>query len=134
MGPAIRLFDHTYSINNVRSAELVLKVSGEDGFQLLGKSSMSEISRDLLELVSHAYGRHHQYPDGFMLMMGTLFAPVQDLDVEGGGFTHKLGDKVQISNPDLGTLINTVRLSTECAPWSFAASHLMRNLAQRNLI
>lgn len=134
VGPAIRLFDGTYSIADVRKAELDLRVTGEDGFVMDGHSTMAEISRDPLDLVGQAYGAHHQYPDGFMLMMGTLFAPTQDRDHPGGGFTHKMGDVVTISNSDLGALVNTVRLSTECPPWDFAASHLMRNLARRGLL
>jgi fumarylacetoacetate (FAA) hydrolase family protein len=134
IGPMIRLFDDTFSLDDVRGAELDLKVTGEDGFVLEGHSSMREISRDPEDLVSQTCGRHHQYPDGFMLYLGTLFAPTQDRDVEGEGFTHKIGDVVQISAPGLGTLQNTVRLSTECTPWTFGASHLMRNLAGRGLI
>jgi fumarylacetoacetate (FAA) hydrolase family protein len=134
IGPFIRLFDATYSIDDVRNAELGLTVEGEDGFLLHGKSSMKEISRDPLDLVSQTIGRHHQYPDGFMLFMGTLFAPTEDRGVPGQGFTHKIGDIVTISNDRLGSLTNRVRLSTECAPWTFGASHLMRNLAARQLL
>lgn len=134
IGPMIRLFDDTFSIGDVRGAELDLTVTGEDGFVLKGHSSMKEISRDPEELVRQTIGRHHQYPDGFMLFLGTLFAPTQDRDVEGEGFTHKLGDVVSISSKDLGMLTNTVRLSTQCAEWTFGISHMMRNLAKRNLI
>lgn len=134
LGPAIRLFDASYSIDSVRSAELTLTVVGEDDYVLEGASSMSEISRDPLELVAQVHGEHHQYPDGFMLMCGTLFAPTQDRDIEGGGFTHKLGDRVTIANVELGSLSNTVRLSTQCPPWTYGVSHLMRNLAKRALI
>jgi fumarylacetoacetate (FAA) hydrolase family protein len=134
IGPFIRLFDDTYSIDDVRSADLDLSVVGEDGFTLAGKSSMREISRDPLDLVSQTIGRHHQYPDGFLLFMGTLFAPVEDRDHKGQGFTHKIGDRVTISNAKLGSLENTVRLSTQCAPWTFGTSALMRNLAGRGLI
>ncbi|PWE55727.1 fumarylacetoacetate hydrolase [Metarhizobium album] len=134
IGPFIRLFDTTYSIDDVRNADLSLTVEGEDGFVLHGKSSMKEISRDPLDLVSQTIGRHHQYPDGFMLFMGTLFAPTEDRDTKGQGFTHKVGDIVTISNGLLGALTNRVRLSTECAPWTFGASKLMRNLAARQLI
>ncbi|MCB9993602.1 MAG: fumarylacetoacetate hydrolase family protein [Hyphomicrobiaceae bacterium] len=134
IGPFIRLFDETYSLDDVRGAELTLKVTGGDGYELNGHSSMSEISRDPADLVRQTIGRHHQYPDGLMLFLGTLFAPTEDRDVPGGGFTHKLGDVVTIANDKLGQLTNTVRLSTECPPWEFGASHLMRNLAQRNLI
>jgi len=134
IGPFIRLFDETYSIDDVRNADLDLVMSGEDGFEMSGKSSMKEISRDPLDLVSQTIGRHHQYPDGFMLFMGTLFAPVEDRDFKGQGFTHKIGDVVTISNAQLGSLTNIVRLSTECAPWTFGATALMRNLAARGLL
>lgn len=134
LGPFIRLFDESYSIDDVRDAELDLRIEGEDGYVLTGRSSMKEISRDPLDLVAQTIGPHHQYPDGLMLFMGTLFAPVEDRDVPGQGFTHKIGDVVTISNAKLGALVNTVRLSTECPPWTFGASHLMRNLAARQLI
>lgn len=134
IGPMIRLFDDSFTLDDVRRAELVLTVTGEDGFVLNGHSSMDEISRDPEDLVHQTCGRHHQYPDGFMLFLGTLFAPTQDRDHPGEGFTHKLGDVVEISSPMLGTLSNTVRLSTECSEWTFGVSHLMRNLALRNLI
>ncbi len=134
IGPFIRLFDDTYSIDDVRDADLDLAVAGEDGFRLAGKSSMKEISRDPLDLVSQTIGKHHQYPDGFLLFMGTLFAPVEDRDAKGQGFTHKLGDVVTISNDKLGSLENTVRLSTECPPWTFGTRALMQNLAKRGLI
>jgi len=134
IGPFIRLFDATYSIDDVRNADLSLTISGPDGFLLKGSSTMREISRDPLDLVSQTIGRHHQYPDGFMLFMGTLFAPVEDRDAPGQGFTHKLGDVVTISNAHLGSLTNTVRLATECPPWTFGPSALMRNLAARGLL
>ena len=134
IGPFIRLFDDTYSIDDVRNADLDLIVEGEDGFKLAGKSSMKEISRDPLDLVKQTIGRHHQYPDGFMLFMGTLFAPVEDRDHKGQGFTHKIGDKVTISNASLGSLYNVVRLSTECPPWTFGTRALMSNLAARCLL
>lgn len=134
VGPFIRLFDETYSIDDVRNADLDLLIEGEDGFVLKGRSTMKEISRDPLDLVAQTIGRHHQYPDGFMLFMGTLFAPVDDRDTVGQGFTHKIGDRVTISNAELGALTNTVRLSTECPPWTFGVAALMRNLAARGLI
>ena len=134
LGPFIRLFDSSYSMDDVRRAELRLTVEGPDGFVLRGRSSMSEISRDPVELVAQTIGRHHQYPDGFVLFMGTLFAPIQDRDAPGEGFTHKIGDIVSIANDELGTLTNRVRLSTDCPPWEFGASHLMRNLAGRGLL
>ncbi len=134
LGPFIRLFDSSYSMDDVRRAELRLTVEGPEGFVMRGQSSMSEISRDPLELVAQTIGPHHQYPDGFVLFMGTLFAPIQDRDAPGEGFTHKIGDIVSIANDELGTLTNRVRLSTDCPPWEFGASHLMRNLAGRGLL
>ena len=134
IGPMIRLFDETYSMDDVRSAELNLRVEGEDGFVLEGRSLMSEISRDPLDLIAQVIGRHHQYPDGFVLFLGTLFAPIEDRDEPGQGFTHKLGDRVTISSKGLGVLRNTVRLSTECPPWDFGLADLMRNLAARGLV
>ena len=134
IGPMIRLFDDTFSLDDVRNAELDLTVEGEDGFVLNGRSLMSKISRDPTDLVKQTVGRHHQYPDGFMLFLGTLFAPTEDRDTKGQGFTHKVGDVVTIAEPKLGALTNTVRLSTDCAPWTFGVAALMRNLAQRGLL
>jgi fumarylacetoacetate (FAA) hydrolase family protein len=130
----VRLFDAGYTLDDVRKAELDLLVSGEDGFVMHGKSSMSKISRDPTDLVKQTCGAHHQYPDGFMLFLGTLFAPTQDRDTPNQGFTHKLGDRVEISSAGLGTLTNTVRLSSECPPWTFGISALMANLAKRALL
>jgi fumarylacetoacetate (FAA) hydrolase family protein len=134
IGPFIRLFDASFGLDDVRKAELDLKVSGEDGFVLHGKSSMSKISRDPTDLVRQTSGAHHQYPDGFMLFLGTLFAPTQDRDAPNQGFTHKIGDVVEISSPGLGALVNTVRRSNECPPWTFGISALMSNLAKRGLL
>ncbi|MDC9836131.1 fumarylacetoacetate hydrolase family protein [Rhizobium binxianense] len=134
IGPFIRLFDAGYGLDDVRRAELDLKVTGQDGFVLHGKSSMAQISRDPTDLVKQTLGAHHQYPDGFMLFLGTLFAPTKDRDAPKQGFTHKIGDVVEISSAGLGALVNTVRLSTECSPWTFGISALMRNLAKRGLL
>ncbi|MCA1370860.1 fumarylacetoacetate hydrolase family protein [Bradyrhizobium sp. BRP14] len=134
IGPFIRLFDETYSIDDVREADLDLLIEGPDGFRLEGASTMREISRDPLDLVSQTIGRHHQYPDGLMLFMGTLFAPVEDRGEPGQGFTHKVGDLVTISSPALGSLVNRVQLSTDCPPWTFGTATLMRNLAKRGLL
>lgn len=134
IGPMIRLFDGRFGLDDVRRAELSLTVTGSDGFVLEGRSSMAEISRDPADLVAQARGRHHQYPDGFMLYLGTLFAPTQDRDAPGQGFTHHPGDMVTISEPGLGALVNRVALSTECAEWTFGAGALMRNLAGRGLL
>lgn len=134
IGPFIRVFDDNYGMDDVRKAELTLTVEGEDNFVLNGSSSMTQISRDPESIVKQTIGRHHQYPDGFMLFLGTLFAPIQDRDEKGQGFTHKTGDVVTISEPKLGALRNTVRLSTECPEWTFGIAAMMRNLAQRGLI
>ena len=134
IGPMIRLFDADYTLDHVRRAELTLRVEGQDGFVLDGASSMSQISRDPADLVAQMLGRHHQYPDGAMLFLGTLFAPTQDRDAPGQGFTHHPGDVVTISEPRLGALQNTVRLSTECPEWRFGTGALMRNLAARDLL
>ncbi len=134
MGPLVRLFDEHYTLDDVRHAHLDLIVQGQDGFMLKGTSTMSQISRDPEELVKQTIGEHHQYPDGFMLFMGTLFAPTQDRDTQGQGFTHKVGDVVSISSEKLGTLVNTVELSTKCPQWTFGIRALMKNLAQRHLL
>ncbi|WP_417833967.1 fumarylacetoacetate hydrolase family protein [Thalassospira xiamenensis] len=134
IGPFIRLFDEHYDLDDVRTAELDLKIEGVDGFELSGQSSMREISRDPIDLVSQTFGDHHQYPDGFMLFLGTLFAPSQDRDTPGMGFTHKIGDTVQISNPKLGLLKNGVQFSTKCPKWHFGIRALFANLAKRDLL
>ncbi len=134
IGPFIRLFDETFSLDDVRKLELSMNVTGLDSFTLTGRSSMSEISRDPADLAAQTCGRHHQYPDGFMLYCGTMFAPVADRDGPGLGFTHHIGDVVTIETPALGKLQNTVRLSTEAPEWTFGAAALMRNLARRGLI
>jgi fumarylacetoacetate (FAA) hydrolase family protein len=134
IGPMIRLFDAGFGLDAVRAAELTLTVEGPEGYALTGHSSMKEISRDPEDLVAQTIGRHHQYPDGFMLFLGTLFAPTDDRDVPGEGFTHRLGDRVTIAAPGLGRLVNTVRLSTDCPEWTFGAAALMRNLSARALL
>jgi fumarylacetoacetate (FAA) hydrolase family protein len=135
IGPFIRLFDGRFTIDTVRNAELRLLIEGaEDGFRLDGESRMREISRDPLDLVSQTSGAHHQYPDGFMLFLGTMFSPIKDRGAPGAGFTHKIGDRVSISSPSLGMLVNHVQLSTTAAPWTFGVRALYRNLAQRGLL
>jgi fumarylacetoacetate (FAA) hydrolase family protein len=111
-----------------------MTVEGTDGFRMEGRSSMREISRDPADLVAQTIGRHHQYPDGLMLFLGTMFAPVQDRDGAGQGFTHHGGDVVTIAAPGLGALVNTVGLATEAPEWTFGTAALMRNLAGRGLI
>ncbi|EKU82410.1 fumarylacetoacetate hydrolase family protein [Massilia timonae] len=135
IGPFIRLFDDTYSLDTLRACEVNMLIEGvDDGFILEGSSRMREISRDPLDLVAQTCGAHHQYPDGFMLFLGTMFSPIKDRDAEGGGFTHHLGDKVGISTPSLGTLVNTVQRSDAITPWTFGVRALYANLAQRGLL
>jgi len=133
IGPFIRLFDYDFALDDVRSAVVELEIRGADGFTLSGQSRMSEISRDPEELVRQAMSEHH-YPDGFVLFLGTLFAPTQDRDEPGRGFTHKIGDEVRISTPKLGTLANKVSTSRDAPAWKFGTRALMRNLAARDLI
>ena len=133
IGPFIRLFDAHYTIDDVRSAVVELTIAGPDNFRLEGRSSMKEISRDPLDLVRQAMSQHH-YPDGFALFLGTMFAPVQDRDAPGLGFTHKLGDMVQVSTPRLGVLTNKVASCNAAPPWDFGLSDLMHNLARRGLL
>ncbi len=134
IGPFIRLFDDRFGIAEVRLAELALEISGLDNFVLEGTSSMSKISRDPLDIVTHAWGPYHQYPDGFVLFLGTMFSPVKDRGAPGMGFTHKVGDLVSISTPKLGRLVNRVTTSDQAAPWTFGIGALMRNLAARGLL
>ena len=134
IGPFIRLFDKKFTLSDVRSAELSLTVTGLDQFTLRGRSSMSQISRDIEDLVSETIGQHHQYPDGLCLMTGTLFAPSEDRDKPGGGFTHKVGDVVRISTPKLGALVNRVNHSEKVEPWTFGVGALIQNLAARRLL
>ncbi|EFF78109.1 fumarylacetoacetate hydrolase family protein [Achromobacter piechaudii] len=134
IGPFIRLFDGDFDLDSVRQADVSLRIDGTDGFHLDGVSHMREISRDPQDLVRQAFGAHHQYPDGFMLFLGTMFSPSQDRKGPGTGFTHKLGDRVEIASERLGALVNEVRLSTEIAPWTFGVRALYANLAKRGLV
>jgi len=134
IGPFIRLFDGHFTMDDVRRAVVNLEIDGTDGFRLEGTSSMEQISRDPLELIAQTIGRHHQYPDGFALFLGTMFAPIQDRETAGGGFTHKAGDRVRVSTPGLGTLENEVVSCDSAPPWNFGVSDLMRNLASRGLL
>lgn len=133
IGPFIRMFDATFGIDDVRKTVVSLTVEGDDGYKLEGRSSMSLISRDPLELVEQTMSQH-QYPDGFALFLGTMFAPTDDRDVAGRGFTHKIGDLVRVSSPHLGTLENKLTTSDQAPPWSQGIGHLMRNLASRGLL
>jgi fumarylacetoacetate (FAA) hydrolase family protein len=134
IGPLIRLFDERFGIDDVRRCELAMRVEGPDGFVLDGASPMDKISRDPLDLVSQAIGPNHQYPDGLMLFLGTMFAPTKDRLAPGEGFTHVIGDIVTVSTPLLGALVNRVDHADKIAPWTFGAAALMRNLAKRGLL
>ena len=133
IGPFLRLFDDHFSLDDVRTSDVTLKIEGEDGYVLDGHSSMREISRDPEDLVVQAMSEHH-YPDGFVLFLGTLFAPTKDRDEPGRGFTHKIGDVVTISNPRLGALTNRVMTSRDAPAWTLGIGALMANLARRNLL
>ncbi len=134
IGPFIRLFDEHFGIDDVRKAEIALHIEGPEGFAFTGCSSMSEISRDPLEIVKQAVGPNHQYPDGFVLFLGTMFAPTVDRFAAGKGFTHAVGDVVTVATPTLGALVNRVNHSDAIAPWSFGTIALMENLAARRLL
>jgi fumarylacetoacetate (FAA) hydrolase family protein len=134
IGPFIRLFDADFSLDDVRTTLVSLVVDGPDGFVLRGASSLSKISRDPADLAAQTIGLHHQYPDGVMLFLGTMFAPIEDRHAPGQGFTHVLGDRVTISAPKLGALVNRMRRTDACERWTFGAGALMRNLARRGLI
>ncbi|EPJ43559.1 MAG: fumarylacetoacetate (FAA) hydrolase family protein [Osedax symbiont Rs2] len=134
IGPFIRLFDESFSLADIAQADIHLNIQGEDDFQLQGVSSMSKISRSAESLVRQTIGPNHQYPDGLMLFLGTMFAPAQDRGEAGKGFTHQLGDKVSIATPLLGTLVNWVNHSDKIPQWQFGTGALMRNLVQRKLL
>jgi fumarylacetoacetate (FAA) hydrolase family protein len=134
IGPLLRLFDDSFTLDDVRRMEVALTVKGADGFVLDGHSSISKISRDPTDLVEQTVGAVHQYPDGFALFLGTMFAPVKDRDAPGQGFTHKRDDIVTIAAPQLGKLTNRMRSSDECEPWTFGVAALMRNLAKRRVL
>jgi fumarylacetoacetate (FAA) hydrolase family protein len=134
IGPLIRLFDAHFGIDDVRRCELAMRVDGPEGFVLDGASSMARISRDPLDLVTHAIGPNHQYPDGLVLFLGTMFAPTKDRLAPGEGFTHVVGDIVTVTTPLLGALVNRVDHADKIAPWTFGAAALMHNLAARGLL
>jgi fumarylacetoacetate (FAA) hydrolase family protein len=134
IGPLLRLFDDTFSLDDARKLDISLNVEGQDGFVLNGHSSISKISRDPTDLVAQTIGAVHQYPDGLVLFLGTMFAPVEDRDAPGQGFTHKRDDIVTIAAPQLGKLVNRMRGSDDCEPWTFGIGALMKNLAQRKLL
>jgi fumarylacetoacetate (FAA) hydrolase family protein len=134
IGPFIRLLDDAFTMDDVRRCDLALHIEGPDGFTFTGQSSMSTISRDPLEIVEHTMGPNHQYPDGVVLYLGTMFAPTVDRLAPGKGFTHLVGDIVTVTTPLLGALVNRVNHSDKIAPWTFGAVALMKNLARRGLL
>jgi fumarylacetoacetate (FAA) hydrolase family protein len=133
IGPFMRLFDDHFNIDDVRQCDLSLKVQGPEGFVMQGSSALSQISRDPLDLVGQAMGPYHQYPDGMVLFLGTMFAPTQDRHGPGQGFTHVVGDVVSVSTPQLGTLVNQVTTSDQAPAWTYGVGALMRDLARRGL-
>lgn len=134
IGPFLRLFDASYGIDDVRTAVVTLTVEGPDGFSMTGHSPLAAIARDPLDIVAQVIGDHHQYPDGFVLFLGTLFAPVEDRDEHGRGFTHHVDDIVRIAEPRLGALTNRVRLSEQIEPWTFGIAALFDSLAKRGML
>jgi fumarylacetoacetate (FAA) hydrolase family protein len=134
VGPFLRLFDAGFTLDDIRRTTVTLRVEGEDGFVLQGASSIARISRDPADLVAQMVNPHHRYPDGAVLFLGTMFAPVEDRDAPGQGFTHKTGDIVAIAAPKLGRLVNRMRPTDQCEAWTFGAGALMRNLAARGLL
>jgi fumarylacetoacetate (FAA) hydrolase family protein len=134
IGPFIRLFDATFTMDDVRRAVVSLEVDGEEGFKLKGSSSMSLISRDPLEIVGQTICKHHHYPDGIALFLGTMFAPTEDRDAKGKGFTHHMNDIVRVSSEMLGVLENKVTRCDAAPAWEFGLGDLMYNLASRGLL
>ncbi|WP_134679206.1 fumarylacetoacetate hydrolase family protein [Paracoccus ravus] len=133
IGPFIRLFDGSFTLATVEQAVVTLLVQGEDGFEMTGESPLAAISRKPADLVGQMRNRSHQYPDGAVLFLGTMFAPVKDRRGAGQGFTHEIGDRVEIYAPSLGRLVNWVDRSDVCPEWVFGTRELLRNLVARGL-
>ena len=134
LGPFVRLLDKSFNMNDLRRVVIEVDVAGEDGFRIADSYPLTAISRDIEDLVGQAVNADHQYPDGLVLFLGTMFAPIQDRDRPGEGFTHKLGDRVTIRAKPLGALVNRVNHCDRIAPWTFGSTALLRNLAQRGLL
>ncbi|MEJ0019539.1 MAG: fumarylacetoacetate hydrolase family protein [Acetobacteraceae bacterium] len=134
IGPFLRVFDALFTLDDIRQTTVSLSVAGEDGFRMEGASSIAKISRDPADLVAQMVNAHHRYPDGAVLFLGTMFAPVEDRDAPGKGFTHKAGDVVTIAAPKLGKLVNRMMPTDRCEAWTFGVGALMRNLAGRGLL
>ncbi|QPZ90066.1 fumarylacetoacetate hydrolase family protein [Thioclava electrotropha] len=133
IGPFLRIFDDHFTLADVETAVVTLRVRGTDGFEMAGESRMEAISRSPAELARQMLNRSHQYPDGAVLFLGTLFAPVQDRRAPGQGFTHETGDEVEIASPRLGTLVNRVARCDACPEWVFGSRALIANLVARGL-
>ncbi|MDQ0693314.1 fumarylacetoacetate (FAA) hydrolase family protein [Arthrobacter sp. W4I7] len=134
IGPFVRLFHDGFTLETLRTEDITLTVEGADGYRLEGQNSLTRISRPFEELIGAAFGKHHQYPDGFALFTGTLFAPTKDRDVQGLGFTHKPADKVAIHSANLGSLINTTGTTEDLPPWTFGIRDLMKYLSRLNQV
>jgi len=133
IGPFIRLIDDSFTLGDIRSADVELIIEGPDGYRLEGRNVMAQISRDPTDLVEQCLSEHH-YPDGFVLFCGTMFAPTQDRDVAGAGFTHKVGDSVTIRSQKIGTLTNSVTTSRDAPAWTMGIGAFVSNLASRGLV
>lgn len=138
MGPLIRLFDKSFTLDDVRTMDVGLEVSNaEDGYKVDAVSSMSKISRDPQnELLAQTFA-HHQYPDGALLYCGTMFAAAmvpRDKEHPEKGFTHKYGDVVTITSSKLGSVTNVMQSADLCPKWEVGAGALMENLAERGLL
>lgn len=134
VGPFIRFLDAGFRLDDIRTTTVSLTVAGTDNFRLEGSSSMTKIARDITDLAGQMVNAHHRYPDGAVLFCGTMFAPIDDRDAPGKGFTHKTGDIVTIATPKLGRLVNRTKPTDQCAPWEFGPGALMRNLAKRGVL
>jgi fumarylacetoacetate (FAA) hydrolase family protein len=134
IGPFLRFFDAQFTLDDIRQTTVSLSVAGTDGFSLEGASSIAKISRDPADLVGQMVNEHHRFPDGAVLFLGTMFAPMEDRDAPGKGFTHKSGDVVTIGAPKLGRLVNRMMPTDQCEAWAFGVGALMRNLAGRGLL
>jgi fumarylacetoacetate (FAA) hydrolase family protein len=134
LGPFFRLLDERFTLDHARRVTFETVVEGTDSFRIAHQTQVAEISRDLTELAGQAIGKYHRYPDGLVLYIGTMFAPVADRGAPGSGFTHKWGDVVSIAAPEIGRLVNEVVACDAAEPWSFGTGALMANLARRGLL
>src|SRR6266852_1842084 len=134
MGPFFRVLDERFTLDAARRVTFETVIQGSDGFRISHRTQVAEISRDLTELAGQAIGKYHRYPDGLVLFIGTMFAPVADRGAPGSGFTHKAGDNVSIYSPQIGRLVNEVVACDVAELWSFGTGALMASLARRGLL